>query len=87
MEKNIGKVKAGMKFVFWYSTGNVEGRVLGFEDDSLETRDERDDVDEEIFTLERNDFKTEGKVDSYVYNLLETMTQGFRYLDSRNSEI
>lgn len=34
MEKNIGKVKAGMKFVFWYSTGNVEGRVLGFEDDS-----------------------------------------------------
>lgn len=50
-------------------------------------RDERDDVEEEIFTLESNNFKTEREVDSQVYNFLETMTEGFRYLDSRNSEI
>lgn len=34
MEKNIGKVKTGMKFVFWYSTGSVEGRVLGIADEN-----------------------------------------------------
>lgn len=31
---------------------------------SLEMRDERDDVEEEIFTLESNNFKTEREVDS-----------------------
>lgn len=31
---------------------------------SLETRDERDGVEEEIFTSESNNFKTERKVDS-----------------------
>lgn len=48
-------------------------------------RDERDGVEEEILTLESNNFKTEREADSY--NFLETMTEGFRYLDSRNSEI
>lgn len=50
-------------------------------------RDERDGVEEETFTLESNNFKTEREINSYVYNFLETMTEDFRYLDSRNSEI